>query len=663
MENKYKFLTPNNKLYMLIIAVLIVVLLYHRDYIVGGIAFLIYIFLIAYNIKHVKVRKDEWVKFIENFSGKLDVATKNTLVKLPFPLLMVGFKGNILWYNQKFSSANLGAEILGKNIKDIIPNINLSKVLAGTISEFKAFKINDDYYDIYTSIVDTEENFNNKDKVILIYFNNVTDFHLSLNEENSKKEVVMLLEVDNLDDVVKTTEEDKGPLLIAEIERAINNYAQNLNAMLKKYSSNKYVLSIQASYIIKEKEKKFDILDLVREINVGNKLAVTLSIGIGSGGVSPLENINFASSAKELALGRGGDQVVIKDGDKLSFYGGKTKEVEKRTKVRARVIAHALVDLINESSTIYIMGHNNPDIDCLGSAIGLCSVIRSLSKECNIILEGLNNSINPIMEKIKEDEDYKNVFITSKELYDNIDNNSLLILVDVHSKSYVQDFKIVSSIKRLVIIDHHRKSLDYIEGALLSYIEPYASSSSELVTEMLQYMIKNPKLKVVEAEALLAGICIDTKNFYFKTGVRTFEAAGFLRRQGADTIDIKKLFANDFKTYVRKADIIRTAKVEREIAIAICPPEITDVVLAAQTADELLNITGIQASFVLVKIKDEVFISGRSLGDINVQLILESLGGGGHMSIAGAKLKVNTIEIAVEKLNSAIDKYIKEGEK
>ena len=472
----------------------------------------------------------------------------------------------------------------------------------------------------------------------------------------------MLIEVDNLDDVIKTTEEDKKPLIIAEIERNINSYAQSLNAMIRKYESNKYVFCIQNKYIEKEMEKKFEILDTIREISMGNKLAVTLSIGVGRGGDTPLENEKYAVSAKELALGRGGDQAVVKNGDKLLFYGGKTKEIEKRTKVRARVIAHALVDIIKDSRNVFIIGHVKPDIDCLGAAVGIRSVVSLMNKECFIILDDSNESIKIILDKIREEKEYDNVFIHSKNCEDKIDENSLLIIVDVHSEGHVQNMQLVKKFDRIVIIDHHRRTTDLIKRSLLSYIEPYASSTSELVTEMLPYMVEKPNIKPIEAEALLAGICVDTKNFYFKTGVRTFEAASLLRRLGADTIDIKKLFSYDFETYLKRAEIIKSAKIKDGIAIAICPPEMANLLLAAQAADELLNITGIQASFVFVKIKDEVFISARSLGDINVQIILESLGGGGHMTMAGAKLKSVTIDEAMEKLDGAINEYTKESE-
>jgi len=663
MDNRYDYFSPSNKLYMVVIALLITVIFFCEQFIIGSVAIVVYGMLVIYNIKKSKMKKDEWIKFIENFSSKLDIATRNTLVKLPFPLIMVGNNGKVLWYNQNASLMLEGEEILGQSINNIVKEFNIKLILDEKKSFFKQVSIKNKYYDLYTSIVDTVDKQTAADKVILAYFYDITEMVRLEKNLRDNKESVILVEVDNMDEVVKGTEDDKKPLLIAEIERTINSYAQTLNSMIKKYSSNKYVITVQDKYIEQEIEKKFDILDTIRELSIGNKLSVTLSMGVGRTGDTPLENYNLAMSAKDLALGRGGDQVVIKAGDKLSFFGGKTKEVEKRTKVRARVIAHALRDLINESSKVYIMGHKNPDIDCLGAAIGLYSVVKHLNKECYIFLDSNTNAVKHVLDKFKDDQDYQGVFINADTHNSPLDENSLMILVDVHSKNYVQNYDLIKDLKKLVIIDHHRKSTAFIEGALLSYIETYASSTSELVTEMLQYMIEKPKLKRIEAESLLAGICVDTKNFYFKTGVRTFEAAAFLRRLGADTIDVKKMFSDDLVTYISRAEILKSAKVENNIAIATCPPDIEDNVLAAQAADELLNITGIQTSFVLVKIEDEVFISGRSLGDINVQLILEELGGGGHMTIAGARLQAVSLEEAKAMLKSAIDKYLMEGEK
>ncbi len=662
MEDKYTYFSPSNKLYMVFIAVLIVVLYAVGQFVPASVALIGYGILVIYNIQKSKEKKNEWKKFIEDFSSKLDIATQNTLVKLPFPLIIIGAEGNILWYNKNFQEILKEDDVLGENIQGILKDFNTQLVLEEKKTSYLGVELKGKYYDLYTSIIEMSDK-NSSDRIILAYFYDVTEFEVLNKKFEEEKNTVLLIEVDNLDEVIKSTEEDKKPLLIAEVERSINAYAQSLSALVKKYASNKYILVVQDKHIVKEIEKKFDILDTVREINNGNTLAVTLSVGVGRGAESPLENYNLAMSAKELALGRGGDQVVVKRGDRLSFYGGKTKEFEKRTKVRARVIAHALVDLINESSKVFIMGHKNADIDCLGAAIGLYSTVRSLDVPCSIILEQSNGSIQQVLDEFNADKDYENAFTDNEGYRAHQDDNTLLVLVDVHSKGYVQNYDLVKHSKRIVIIDHHRRSADAIEGALLTYVEPYASSTSEMVTEMIQYMTEKPKLKRIEAEALLAGICVDTKNFYFKTGVRTFEAAGFLRRLGADTIEVKRLFADNLDTFIKRAEILKTAKVENGVAIAACPPEIEDPVLAAQAADELLNITGIQSSFVLVKIENEVLISGRSLGEVNVQLILESLGGGGHMTIAGTRLLNITLEEAEKKLRDAIDKYLREGEK
>ncbi|MGL5245575.1 MAG: DHH family phosphoesterase, partial [Sarcina sp.] len=476
------------------------------------------------------------------------------------------------------------------------------------------------------------------------------------------KESVMLIEVDNLSEVMKSMDESNSPLFVAEIERTINAYAQRLKAMIRKYDFSKYVLSLSDNDVEGEISRKFDILDIIRDINLGNKLEVTLSIGVGRGGNSPAENHADAIKAKELALGRGGDQAVIKKGNNFSFFGGNTKELEKRTRVRARVIAHALKDLIYESNKVYIMGHKNPDLDCFGAAIGLSSVVKQLGKPCNIVLNKDTKAIEYYLSKILKSEENKNLIINCDYAKEYIDDETLLVLVDVHSKSYVQDIDLVKKSIKTVIIDHHRKSPDFIQDTLLNYTEVYASSTSELVTEMVQYMLDKPKLTRIQAEGLLAGICMDTKNFFFKTGVRTFEAAAFLRKLGADTIDIKKFFSNDLESYRKKAEIIKTTELENEIAIATCPNDIIDTVTAAQAADQLLNIAGIEASFVLIRINTDVYISGRSLGDINVQVILEMLGGGGHMTIAGAKINNITLEDAKIKLKDEISKYLKEGE-
>lgn len=661
MDNRFKYFMTSSKFYMLIIALLILLIFINGDIWIGIVLSIMYAALVYYSVKKIDFKKDEWQKFVENFSLKLDSATRNTLANLPFPMAIVELNGNILWYNRNFSEMLNEKDAMGLNINTISKGINLKHAVTGKKSIFRDIAIEGCYYDVYVSIVDDmSKEIGGMGKVMLLYFHDTTTSHEIVRDAESDKYAIMLMEIDNYDDVMKSTDEEQKPLLIAEMEKTVNSYGASLNGMLKKYSSSKYVICVQNKYIEEEIEKKFEILDNIREINMGNAFPVTMSIGIGQGGDSPAENEKFALSAKELALGRGGDQVVIKSRDKLQFFGGRTKEIAKRTRVRARVIAHALMDLIDDSNKVFIMGHMNADLDCIGAAAGLFSVIKHINKECYIVQDTINSSIKPMMERLLEDPKYKDAFIDVDKAFELLDSNSLLILVDVNNQGYIQNYKMTELVKRVVIVDHHRKSKDVINNAVLSYIEPYASSTSELVTEMIQYMVDKPPITKIEAEALMTGIFIDTKGFMFKTGVRTFEAASFLRKYGADTMDIKRLFSDSIDSYLKRAEIIKTAKIEDGIAIAVSPPEINDPVLAAQAADELLNITEIQASFVFVRTEDGILLSARSTGDINVQIIAEMLGGGGHMNMAGAKFTGITIEEAIEKLKEAIEKERKE---
>jgi c-di-AMP phosphodiesterase-like protein len=402
-------------------------------------------------------------------------------------------------------------------------------------------------------------------------------------------------------------------------------------------------------------------MEVISKIDKGNSIEITLSIGVGRGGMSPLENHNNANIAKELALGRGGDQVVVKTNDDIKFFGGNSKEIEKRTKVKARVIARALSELIRESSKVYIIGHKNPDMDCFGSAVGLASVVKQLGIGCKIILNNDITAIGYFLNKLNKESKYDDLFISVEEAKSDLDAQTLVIIVDVHNKSYVADLSLVDKVQRKVIIDHHRRSPDMIEHDILNYIEVYASSTSEMVTEIIQYMVDKPKLTRTEAEGLLAGIFMDTKGFSFKTGVRTFDAASFLKSLGADPIEIKKMFTDDLEDYLLIAETIKSAEVRDNTAIAITPKNI-DTVIIAKAADELLNISGISVSFVLGEVNNDIYISGRSVGDINVQVVLEALGGGGHMNIAGVKISNKTIEEVIVELKEVMKKYLRIGE-
>ena len=616
---------------------------------IGAIILIIYL---IYNIRQLnsyfgkEYAMDEFVKSIDK--GISDNALKSV-----YPLVLIKDDGDIVWYNNLFKMLKYNEEDPEKNILSIIRGFNLDSISKHENNIHQRLNVNRKLYDVYANLVETK----NEKYLYLLSFVDIT----KLIDYETTKESIMLIEVDNFTEVIDKTDENNRPLLVAEIDRTINSYASNLKAMIKKYDTNKYVLSLQNKYIEEEIIKKFDIIEIFSKIDKGNSIEITLSIGVGTGGMSPLENYNNANIAKELALGRGGDQAVVKTNDQIKFFGGNSKEIEKRTKVKARVIARALNGLIYESSKVYIIGHKNPDMDCFGSAVGLASVVKQLGKPCNIILKDDTNAIDYFLNKLNKESKYDDLFISVEDAKSDLDSQTLVIIVDVHNKSYIADLQFVEKAQRKVIIDHHRRSPDIIECDTLNYIEVYASSTSEMVTEIIQYMVDRPKLTRTEAEGLLAGIFIDTKGFSFKTGVRTFDAASFLKSLGADPIEIKKMFTDDLEDYLRIAETIKSAEVSNKIAVAITPKNV-DTVIIAKAADELLNISGISVSFVLGEVDNEIYISGRSVGDINVQIVLEALGGGGHMNIAGVKLSNITIEAAEDKLKQAMKKYLRIGE-
>ena len=602
----------------------IVFLYYDVNKILGAI--ILFIFTVYNLLILLRFKKKE--SGMNQFTSYINESISNNLYNMAIPVVMVKDTGEIIWHNNNFVKFTKLTEIKGQNIVNIIRGINLENLFKDINSSHQRLKVENTLYDISSSkIVYDNEEFR------LVYFNDLSEVLSLVNSKDSLKECIMLIEVDNLTEALDTTDEEDKPLVVAEVERCINSYATKIRAMVKRYDNNNYVLSVQEKFIQEEVEKIFPILDEISEINKGNKLELTLS----------------------------GDQAVVKNNENIKFFGGNTKEIEKRTKVRARVVSHALKELIYESSKVYIIGHSNPDMDCFGSAVALSSIVKQLGKSCKIILNNDINAIDYFLNILKKDEKYSDRFISLEKAHEELDDETLMIIVDVHNRSYVSDFNIVEKAKRKIIIDHHRRSADIIEGTMLNYIEVYASSTSEMITELIQYIMDKPEISKIEAEGLLAGIFMDTKGFSFKTGVRTFEAASFLRNKGADTIEVKKMFTDNLDDYLKIAETIKSAKVENNTAIAISPNDV-DSVLVAKAADELLNISGIFACFVLANINGDIYISGRSVGDINVQVVLEVLGGGGHMNIAGAKLSNTTIDEAVRLLKDAMSKNLRVGD-
>lgn len=645
---KQKLKIYRSLLILIVVIIFTIILYYFRYFYLASTILIVYLAFKEYlNIEN-EIQNEK----MNTLTDEIKANINDNISNMSYPIALIDNEGNILWANKRLKEELNLLDLQEQNILSIGRNLDLHKLLKCDKDLGQRVKIKDTFYSIYANNI-SGENIKYNEAKYLVYFNEVSN----LRDLYSTRESIMLIEVDNLSEALERTDEANRPMLAAEVEKAINSYSKKLKAMIIKYEYNKYCLSVQDKYINDEINCKFNILDEISNIDRGNKLEVTLSIGIGRGGDNPQENYNNAMTARELALGRGGDQAVIKNNEKITFFGGNTRELEKRTRVRARVIAQALRELIFESSNIFIMGHKNPDMDSLGASIGLWSSIRQLGKNCNIIIDNDITAIDYYMTKLKKDDKYDNLFISSEEAEKNINDKTLLIIVDVHNKGYVNNLDIVERINRKIIIDHHRRSPDIIEGALLNYIEVYASSTSEMVTELIQYMLQKPRIPKIVAEGLLGGIFMDTKGFQFKSGVRTFDAAAFLRSLGADTIEVKKMFTDSLDDYLIISDTIRNAEVHENLAIAVCPSGVNNTVIVARAADELLGISGIDVCFVLCNINDSIIISGRSTGEVNVQVILEELGGGGHMNMAGAKLEC-TIDEAVNLLKEAINKHL-----
>ncbi len=665
MKNGKSFsaLMSETNLYLWIIGISVIIIGIF-NLLLGVIGFCILMYLIYHHRETVSKKKEELRTYIENLSDNVDAATKNAILNIPFPLVIIDESGSINWYNMLFFNIFEGSYILEKNLNEFVTGINLEKVLKSGSEKYTNLNIRQNYYDLYCNRIDVQEK-SGSSHIIMIYLIDKTEYMSIKNKATEQKEVIAVLQVDNFEEVLKEVDDSSKPALVAGIDKTINTWASSNNASIQKYTNGEYIMHFSFKQLLIIQEKRFDILDAMREISAGNKIPVTLSIGVGLNGKNHLELQLFAKSAMDIALGRGGDQAVVKDNDKLSYYGGKTKAVEKRTKVKARVIAYALKQLIEQTQDIIIMGHEMPDLDCLGSALGIYRCCKNLNKNVKIVLNRVNAGISNLHADLKEDEEYTDVFINTQEALNLVNKKTLLIVVDVHRPSFTESKVLLERVEKVVVIDHHRRGSEFIENAVIAYIEPYASSTSELVTEILQYMFERTRIKQIEAEALLAGIFIDTKNFSFQTGVRTFEAAAFLRRVGADTTLTRQLFQDDMETFLTRAEVVKSAQTYKQnIVISVIPPEAKNPALvAAQAADELLNIKGINASFVLSKINNDIFISGRSLGDINVQVVLEKLGGGGHLTVAGAQITEISIDAAINLVKSAVDEYLKEGER
>jgi len=502
--------------------------------------------------------------------------------------------------------------------------------------------------------------------LIALYLFDETALKIALQENDDQSLSVGLIYLDNYEEALESIEEVRRSLLTALIERKINKYITTLDGIVKKIEKDKYLMILRKKSVAYLKDVKFDLLEDVKTVNIGNEMAVTLSIGVGLDGLSYAQNYEFARTSIDLALARGGDQAVVKTPETVTYYGGKSQQVEKNTRVKARVKAHALKEIISSKDKVIVMGHRLADVDSFGAAVGIRCIASSLGRKSHIVINDVSSSLRPMIDSLKNLPDYEeDTILSSEEALGTVGNNDVLVVVDVNKPSITECPDLLKMCKSIVVLDHHRQGLETIENATLSYVEPYASSACEMVAEVLQYVSDDIKVKSIEADCLYSGIMIDTNNFMSKTGVRTFEAAAFLRRNGADVTRVRKMFRENAWDYKAKAETVRMAEIYNdEYAISISPSQGLEspTVIAAQAANELLNMTGIKASFVLTDYQGKIYISARSIDEVNVQIIMERLGGGGHMNIAGAQIENATVDYAKQLVKDTLDAMIKEGD-
>ena len=609
------------KIYLAIIAILLVVIcVYNPWYIIPSV--IIYTLLLIYAYWTNNKRQEELTEHIKSLTFSLDKVAKIALVNSPFPLVIAETNGNLIFRNTKFNQEFANIDI----------NNYLSKILNDVKSEIKnndkkekiydEIKIDKKTYKLYGDYMPLKDEY-----IIIIYFVDNTKLVEMENLFDDKDMYIGLIMIDNYEEIIQRIPDNEKPQLMAEIEKKLYDWASVYKGLILKSERDTFVCIFEKQYIKEIEDKKFDILDTIKELQPSDKMQFTLSIAISNDGTTNLEKYKTAQAALDIVLGRGGDQAVIHEGDKYTFFGGRTQELEKRTKVKARIIAHALEGLIKESSKVFIMGHSNADMDAIGASMGIYRLAKTLEKDAQIVLSPKGDNLTAFLKELKSDSQYDDILIEPQNAISEVDDDTLLVVVDTNKKNYVESQELLSKVKKIVVVDHHRRSPDYIESATLTFHEVYASSASELVTELVEYASSEPQLTSLEAESLYAGIMMDTKTFTFKTGVRTFEAAAYLRKCGVDIIKVKKWFQSDLDTYNKISNIIGKAELVYDtIAISIYDEEDEDSnVVCAKAADELLTISNITASFVIGKLGDKVCISGRSIGDINVQVILEKL--------------------------------------
>ena len=662
-------LVSKTKVYLVIIAILLIILCcYEIQYITPAI--LLYALVLMYAYWTNNKRKAELSEHIKDLTLTVDNAAKSTLINSPFPLIIIETDGNVIWKSSKFIHEFANIDIhnyLNNIVKELRLEIeNSSEENKRELEELikKQVKIGNKTYKILGEYVKSKEKEKNKEAqymATLYFIDETQNVELAKDYENSQICIGIIM-IDNYEEIMQRIASEDRPQILAQIEKTLYDWAAEFEGLIVKSDRDTFVVILEQQYIEKLEENRFNILDTMKEIKIPGKLQSTLSIAISNEGASNYEKYKSAEAAIDLALGRGGDQAVVRKEGKYTFFGGRTQEMEKRTKVKARIVSHALEELIKESEKVMIMGHSNSDIDAMGASFGIYRITKTVGKEAYIVNETAGMSLESFLEEAKKEEEYQNAISTKDIALETITPQTLLVVVDTHKTNYVEVPELLERTNKIVVIDHHRRSPDFIESAILTFHEVYASSACELVTELIEYSENDINLSEIETEGLYAGIMMDTKNFTFKTGVRTFEAAAYLRKCGVDIIKVKKWFQSDLATYNKIAQIVEKAEIVNDtIGISIYEGQDENAnIVCAKAADELLTISDITASFVIGNLGDKVCISGRSIGDINVQLILEKLGGGGHITLAGAQVEGMNIEEVKQELMNRINEYFSE---
>lgn len=665
----------NWPLYLTIVLILMDIVMYAQDIQMGaefsGFIVLYVIIVLISNRRSRPLLINELV----NFATQYGTVQKQLLNDFEIPYALLDYNSRFLWMNEKFTEITGKDKNYHKSVTTVFPSLTkdiLQKSEAvesiNVMLDNRNYRISMKriYFDSVTkdstivAINDTDE------YLTAIYLFDETELNRYIRENEEQKLVAGLIYIDNYEEALDSIEDVKRSLLIALVDRKVNKYFTEIDALVRKIEKDKYFVVFKYKYLEQLSADKFKLIEDVKSIKVGNEMAITLSIGVGAGGVSYTQNYEYARMGIDLALGRGGDQVVVKEGEEVTYYGGKAKQVERNTRVKARVKAHALREIIESREHVVIMGHTISDVDSLGAAIGVYCAARVLGKKAQIVLNEVTTSLRPLVECFTEEKGYPaDLFIKNEEALLITNKNTLVMVVDTNRPSYTECPELLNRTDTICVFDHHRQNSEVIENPVLSYIEPYASSACEMIAEVLQYFSENIKLEPSEADCIYAGILIDTNNFMTKTGVRTFEAAAYLRRAGAEVTRVRKMLRNDMAAYKARAEAVRRAEVYRgAFAISVCPADNIEspTIVGAQAANELLNIVGIKASFVLTEYQGKIYISSRSIDEINVQLIMERVGGGGHLNVAGAQLTNCTIQEAKRMIQDTIDEMIKEGD-